>query len=136
MVNNNNSLSPSIRKKTPPKMGSIAGSGPVTERDIENVKNAPFAYRNDTWKKPIADDYKYALKYNFPLPSHGQGAEILDFTVEDENNKQKIADTFLKELERIIQSRDAKAFADLFLDSGMSDISHFPLCSSSFDIPE
>lgn len=97
----------------------------MAQNDIENVKHAPFAYRNDTVKKPLADDYKYAFKYNFPLPTHDKGADILDFTDEDEKNKQGTADKFLKVLERTIQDRDAKAFANLFLDSGMLCLSRF-----------
>jgi len=90
----------------------------VFKNDILKVKNAPFVYRDDTVKKPVADDYMYAFKYNAPLPTHGNDTDVLDFTAEDESDAQSVADRFLKELALIIQSRDAKAFADLFLASG------------------
>jgi hypothetical protein len=90
----------------------------VAQQQILQVENAPFFYRNDTLKKPVADDFMYAFKYNFPLPTHDSGADVLDFTEDDETNKRDIAERFLKELEQVIQSRDSKAFADLFLDSG------------------
>ena len=60
----------------------------------------------------------YALKYNFPLPTHGKGSDILDFTAEDEENKDSTAGQFLKTLQQVIQERNSTAFAGLFLDSG------------------
>lgn len=93
----------------------------ILKSDLLKAKDAPFVYRNDSLKKPVADDFMYAFKYNFPLPIYGNGAYVFDFTEDDEKNQQAIADHFLRELEQVIQSRDAKAFADLFLDSGESD---------------
>lgn len=90
----------------------------IGKNEILKVKNAPCAYRDDTWKKPVADDYMYAFKYNFPLPTYGGESDVLDFTQDDEQNAQDIASRFLKQLELVIQSRDSHAFADLFLDSG------------------
>lgn len=94
---------------------------PPAPKELFRVENAPLAYRNDTWKKPVADDYMYAFKYNLPLPTHGDGKDVLDLTEDDEKNRVEIAERFLKQLEQIIQSRDSKAFADLFLDSGERD---------------
>ncbi|KAE8370291.1 putative flavo protein [Aspergillus caelatus] len=99
-------------------MTVVNGFKSVTQSDLDSVKNAPFLYRNNTVKKPIADDFMYALKYNSPLPTHGT-EYVLDFTTEDDENKQGIADQFLKELKQIIQGGDFKAFAGLFLDSGV-----------------
>ena len=94
---------------------------PVAQKQLLKVKNAPTVYRNDTWKGPVADDYMYAFKYNFPLPTHGDGSDVLDFTEDDETNRRAVAEQFLHELEQVIQSRDSKAFADLFLHSGEFD---------------
>lgn len=88
------------------------------KNDILKVRDAPYAYRNDTWEKPVADDYMYAFKYNFPLPTHDENSNVLDFTQDDEQCLQAIAVRNLKQLEQVIQSRDSKAFAKLFLDSG------------------
>lgn len=99
-------------------MAPSVASEPLSQEAILDVKNAPFAYRANTWKPLVEDDFMYDFKYNFPLPTHGVGAEIFDFTVDDEKNKQAIAEGFLKELEQIIQARDSQAFAGLFLDSG------------------
>lgn len=93
----------------------------IFENDLLKVQNAPLLYRNQIAQKPVADDYMYAFKYNFPLPTHEEGADVLDFTEDDEKNQEAVADRFLKEMEQVIQSRDAKAFADLFLQSGESD---------------
>ena len=101
-------------------MAPSAISEPLAQQDFLKVKNAPLAYRNGIWKKPVADDYMYAFKYNFPLPTHDDGADVLDFEEDDETNERAIADRFLKELEQVVQSRDSKAFADLFLYSGES----------------
>ncbi len=94
---------------------------PVAQKQLLKVKNAPTAYRNDTSKGPVADDYMYAFKYNFPLPTHGDDSEVLDFIEDDETNRRAVAEKFLKQLEQVIQSRDSKAFADLFLYSGEID---------------
>jgi hypothetical protein len=96
---------------------------PVGQKQLLKVKDAPTAYRNDTWKGPVADDYMYAFKYNFPLPTHdnSDGSDALDFTEDDEMHRRAIAERFLNQLELVIQSRDSKAFADLFLYSGESD---------------
>ncbi|KAJ9649829.1 hypothetical protein H2198_010847 [Neophaeococcomyces mojaviensis] len=91
----------------------------IFENDLLKVQNAPLLYRNQIAQKPVADDYMYAFKYNFPLPTHEEGADVLDFTEDDEKNQEAVADRFLKEMEQVIQSRDAKAFADLFLQSGV-----------------
>lgn len=88
------------------------------KNDLLRVKNAPFTYRNDTVKKPVADDYMYAFKYNLPLPTHDSGANVLDFTQEDEQDSDAIALRVLKRMEQIIASRDSQAFAELFLDNG------------------
>ncbi|KAJ9132188.1 Flavin-containing monooxygenase [Pleurostoma richardsiae] len=61
----------------------------------------------------------YAFKYNNPLPLHNEGSDITDFTAEDEENKQAIAEDFVKELEQTIQAKDSETFAGLFLDSGV-----------------
>lgn len=90
--------------------------------NLLKAQNAPFVYRNDTLKKPVADDYMYAFKYNFPLPTHGDEADILDFSESDETDKEALAHQFLQELQQVIQSRDAKTFANMFLDSGGSNI--------------
>lgn len=100
-------------------MSPAVGSQPLTEDDILKVKNTPYVYRNETWEKPLADDFMYAFKYNFPLPTHGQNTDILGITADDEKSKQVIAEDFLKKLEQIIQAGDSKKFADLFLDTGM-----------------
>lgn len=92
----------------------------ILKNDILKIQKAPLAYRNDTWKKPVADDFMYAFKYNFPLPTHNEGSDVLDFTQDDEASADIIAEQFLKKFEQIIQSRDAKEFANLFLDSGKS----------------
>lgn len=90
---------------------------PPAPKELFRVENAPRAYRNDTFKKPVADDYMYAFKYNFPLPTYTDG-DVLDFTKDDEKNREQTADHFVKNLEQIIQSRDSAAFAELFLDCG------------------
>ncbi|KAJ9497387.1 hypothetical protein H2202_007191 [Exophiala xenobiotica] len=94
---------------------------PVGQKQLLKVKDAPTAYRNDTWKGPVADDYMYAFKYNFPLPTHdnSDGSDALDFTEDDEMDRRAIAERFLNQLELVIQSRDSKAFAGLFLYSGV-----------------
>ncbi|KAI1617017.1 putative monooxygenase protein [Exophiala viscosa] len=92
---------------------------PVAQKQLLKVENAPTTYRNDSVKKPVADDYMYAFKYNFPLPTHGDDSEVLDFTEDDQKNRREIADQFIKELEQVVQSRDSKAFADLFLYNGV-----------------
>jgi hypothetical protein len=93
---------------------------PLGQKQLLKVKNAPTTYRNDTLKGPVADDYMYAFKYNFPLPTHdgSDGSNVLDFTEEDETDRRAISEQFLKQLEQVIQSRDSKAFAELFLYSG------------------
>lgn len=90
----------------------------VNKGDLLKVCNAPLAYQNKTWKKPVADDYMYAFKYNFPLPTHNSDTDALDFTQDDETHSHDLAHRFLGELEQVIQSRDAEAFANLFLDCG------------------
>lgn len=90
----------------------------LLKSDIHKIRDAPFVYRNELAKKPVADDYMYAFKYNFPLPAHGKGGDVLDFTPEEEADAGAIAGRFLKELEQVIESRDAEAFAGLFVDSG------------------
>ncbi|VUC30072.1 unnamed protein product [Clonostachys rosea] len=96
-----------------PKMNS------ASQAKLEQVKNAPFYYRNSSIKAPVADDFMYAFKYNNPLPLHGTDTDIIDFTVEDEGNKEAIAVDFLKELEQIIQAKDAQKFASLFIETGV-----------------
>lgn len=86
--------------------------------DLLKVKNAPYSYGNNTWKKPVADDYMYAFKYNATLPTRENNPDVLDFTREDEQNVQEIAQSALQQLEQVIQSRDSKAFAHSFLDCG------------------
>lgn len=95
---------------------------PPTPKELFKVENAPLAYRNDTWKKPVADDYMYAFKYNFPLPTYADSKDILDFTEGGEKSREEIADRFVKQLEQVIQSRDSQAFADLFLNCGKSNV--------------
>lgn len=90
----------------------------INKSDLLKVQNAPFVYRNDTTQKPVADDYMYSFKYNFPLPTYGDGTDVLDFDADEESQSCDVAERFLKEFEQIIQSRDAKAFADLFLQGG------------------
>lgn len=87
-------------------------------KELSRVKNAPLTYRDDTWEKPVADDYMYAFKYNFPLPIYGAGNIAQDFSEDDERDRKEIAHRFLKKLELIGQSRDSEAFAELFLDCG------------------
>lgn len=99
-------------------MGSVGNNGSVSQKDIEDVKNAPFYYRNPNRKAPVADDFMYAFKYNSPLPTHDGKTDIIDFAAEDEHNKKDIANQFVKELEQIVQAKDADAFAGLFLNSG------------------
>lgn len=91
---------------------------PPATKELSKVENAPFTYHNDALRKPVADDYMYLFKYNFPLPTYGDGMNVLDFTEDDEKNGRKIADSFVKQLEQIIQSRDSQAFAELFLSCG------------------
>ena len=99
----------------------IEPAAPLAPKQISRIENAPLAYRNDTWQKPVADDYMYAFKYNFPLPTYGDGKDVLDLTQDDEKDRSDIADQFIKQLEQIIQSRDSQAFADLFLSCGEFD---------------
>jgi len=94
----------------------------VNKSDLLNVQNAPFVYRNGTIQKPVADDYMYSFKYNFPLPTYGDDTDVLDFEEYEETHVSAVAERFLKELEQIIQSRDARAFADLFLHSGETGV--------------
>lgn len=89
-----------------------------SKSDLSKVKNAPYAYRNDTWAKPVADDFMYAFKYNAPLPTHDNAGVATDFTQDEEKDARATADGFLERLEQVIQSRDATAFAGLFLDCG------------------
>ncbi|KAE8375835.1 putative flavo protein [Aspergillus bertholletiae] len=117
-------------------MTVVNGSGPVSQSDVARIKNAPFLYRNDSVKKPIADDFMYAFKYNSPLPTHGT-TDILDFTADEEASRQVIADQFVKELEHIIQGGDSKAFAGLFLDNGVwRDKLVFTWDYRSFNMPK
>lgn len=88
------------------------------KNDLLKVQHAPFTYRNTTCKKPVADDYMYAFKYNFPLPTYNDGTNVLDFTQKDESGLEAIALRVLKQMEQVIQSRDSQAFADMFLDCG------------------
>jgi hypothetical protein len=101
-------------------MASITITEPPAHITLPKTDNTPVAYGNDARKKPVADDYMYAFKYNFPLPIHGNDTDVLDFTEDDETNQWTIAEQFVKGLEQVIQSRDSKAFANLFLDSGKS----------------
>lgn len=107
-------------------MAPTAISVPLAEAELAKAKNAPTAYRNDTWKKPVADNYLYDFKYNFPLPTHGKSGDILDFTEEESKNLQAIAEEYVKDLGQIIQRGDSSAFARLFLDIGESlcDVVH------------
>lgn len=57
-------------------MGSVGNYGSVSQKDIEDVKNAPFYYRNPNSKAPVADDFMYAFKYNNPLPTHDGKTDI------------------------------------------------------------
>ncbi|KAJ5731797.1 Flavoprotein [Penicillium malachiteum] len=91
----------------------------VTENDIWNVKQAPFHYIKDDVKKPLEDDFMYEFKYDFPLPTHGDDVEFLDFTVEDEKDKQEIAGQLVNAIARSIQRGDSKAFAGLFVGNGI-----------------
>ncbi|KAJ5622727.1 Flavoprotein [Penicillium herquei] len=91
----------------------------ITEDEILKVKNAPFHYRKDEVKKPLEDDFMYEFKYNFPLPTHGHDSKFLDFTVEDEKNKDNIASQLVKSITRSIQTRDSKEFAGLFVQNGV-----------------
>lgn len=100
------------------KMGSYSNSQFVSEADIENVKNAPYHYLNRNLKAPVADDFMYAFKHNNPLPLHGKGTDVVDFTADDEKSKQTIAEEILKKLEQAIQAKDSKTFSGLFLASG------------------
>jgi hypothetical protein len=93
----------------------------LSPKQLLKVENMPTAYRNNTWKRPVADDYMYAFKYNFPLPTTGDDSDVLDFTEEDEAKRGTTAEQFLQKFALVIQSRDSKAFADLFLYSGESD---------------
>ncbi|PLB51483.1 putative flavo protein [Aspergillus steynii IBT 23096] len=97
-------------------MTVVNGTGATTQSDIDNVKNAPFTYKNAFTKPPLSDDFMYDFKYDFPLPTIGS-ADILDFSAEDEKHKNATAEQFLKDLERIIERHDSKAFAELFLDN-------------------
>lgn len=97
---------------------------PPAEVDLFKTKNAPTAYRNETWKKPVADDYMYDFKYNFDLPTHENSDYIRDFTEEEERNVYTIAKQYVEEISQVIQSKDSKAFADLFLDIGTFVSSH------------
>lgn len=90
----------------------------LAKSDVSKVKDMPFTYRSNQYKKPVADDYMYAFKYNAPLPLHDGGTDVIDFTKGDEANLKELANTLVKSLEQIIQAGDAKAFAGLFLDSG------------------
>lgn len=94
---------------------------PPGPKELFKIENAPLSYQNDTWKKPVADEYMYAFKYNFPLPTYGDSKDVLDFSEDDVNNREKIAARFIKQLEQVIQSRDSKAFSDLFYYSGECD---------------
>lgn len=94
---------------------------PPGPKELFRVENAPLAYQNDTWKKPVADDYMYAFKYNFPLPTHGNGKDVLNFSEDDASHREEIAHRFIKQLEQVIQSRDSRAFSELFYYSGESE---------------
>ncbi|KAK6384353.1 hypothetical protein LTS17_001916 [Exophiala oligosperma] len=110
---------------------------PPTPKELFKVENAPLAYRNDTWKKPVADDYMYAFKYNFPLPTYADSKDILDFTEGGEKSREEIANRFVKQLEQVIQSRDSQAFADLFLNCGVwRDKVSFTWDYRSFNTPK
>ena len=104
-------------------MAPSAISEPLAQKSPLKTQTALHTVRdvNGDGKKPVADDYMYAFKYNFPLPTYGDGKQILDFSRDDETEEVKIANRFLKELEQVIQSRDSKAFADLFLACGNFD---------------
>jgi hypothetical protein len=107
----------------PSAIYETVAQAPVGQKQLLKVKNAPTTYRNDTSKGPVADDYMYAFKYNFPLPTHADSddSNVLDFTDDDETDRRAISERFIKELEQVIQSRDSQAFADLFLYSGEFD---------------
>ncbi|CAH0055956.1 unnamed protein product [Clonostachys solani] len=110
---------------------------PSAEADLFKTKNAPIAYRNESWKKPVADDYMYHFKYNFDLPTHENNDYILDFTEEEERNVHMIAKQYVKDISQVIQSKDSKAFADLFLDIGTwKDKIAFTWDYRSFNTPQ
>lgn len=94
---------------------------PLGPKELLKVENAPLGYQNNTWAKPVADDYMYAFKYNFPLPTYGDSKDVLDFSEDDTNHREEIADRFLKQLEQVVQSRDSKAFSELFYYCGECD---------------
>ena len=102
----------------PIRMAPAAKYGDVTEADIQAVKNAPYYYRKNTLKKPLEDDFMYEFKFNNPLPTHKDSADILQFSLEDEKNKVDIVKQVIGDIEKAVAAKDGKAFADLFVENG------------------
>lgn len=66
---------------------------------------------------PVADDFMYDFKYNHPLPT----LQSLGVSIPTGCDAQEAADSIVAVLSKAMIACDAKAFGELFLDSGKSN---------------
>lgn len=86
--------------------------GPI-DRD-RKVASDPASDKYGNSNSPVAEDFMYDFKYNYPLPT----ADILGVKVPADCNAQLEADAILANLADAMETGNAQRFTELFLEHG------------------
>ncbi|KFY76151.1 hypothetical protein V499_04081 [Pseudogymnoascus sp. VKM F-103] len=85
------------------------------EVDIAKIKSKSLVSHVELSKPPVADDFMYDFKYNHPLPT----SDVLGIEIPTDCDAHREAEGIVARLSDAMGKRDARAFADMFLDYGV-----------------